>query len=815
MSLYDLSVRITGDSSGLQRSIGEAENSINELDRAAEQLDSTLDEAGRSAAEAFSETAISAVVKLAIAKESTEALLSCLKEYADYESAIMRTSDIFGESSDAITDFAENTAGALGMAESSAYKYAATYGNLFKSITADTEQNANVTLAMLSASATIASKTGRTIDDVTERIRSGLLGNTEAIEDLGIFVNVAMLETTEAFNKMADGRSWEQLEYYEQQQIRTLAILEQANTQFGTGVAQNTATSISTLSGAFADLRVSTGQLASGALVPLISVLTGLIQGVNSTIQWVNALNGTSKTYLGIAAALAFGIPAVTLATKGLALAQTAVHAIQALLIPQTLTFGAVLKSVFGWVSLLALALGALYAIFGDNGIEEPSSDMGDYSNALKNTQINADNASKSISSVKDSANKLSKEIKRVLAGFDELNVLRADGTADSTSLIGIDTSEIDAATAALSAFEDLEYDLEFDSNAGSLSGSVKGIFQKMWVNIKKGFADWNRFWQKSGENMYIGIHEGDWEPLLTQWDGVVRKIFGDDWADFWQDAGINMNTGIKDGDWEPLLTQFDDWMRDKFGDRWSDFWTTRGEKMYEAFEYAKNDINPVFAAIYAGAEFVFGSDWTTFWEEVGADIYDAFNGNSDEVYTALSDLNNKIRSLFGESWTDFWEGVGEAIYDAFHGYDNEEPAAVKILKNDDNPELTKAFTPTAKDSWSTPGAGFDFPEPPDTNQRGLLTSIADTFTLNLPMAARGAIVTEPTALIAGDAGAEALVPLENNTGWMDRIADRINASIQQTGVSGDIHVHAELDGREVGRFCIRAVELNKAYGGG
>ena len=34
-------------------------------------------------------------------------------------------------------------------------------------------------------------------------MRSGLLGNTEAIEDLGVNVNVALLETTEAFETIS------------------------------------------------------------------------------------------------------------------------------------------------------------------------------------------------------------------------------------------------------------------------------------------------------------------------------------------------------------------------------------------------------------------------------------------------------------------------------------------------------------------------------------------------------------------------------------------------------------------------------------
>ena len=40
---------------------------------------------------------------------------------------------------------------------------------------------------------------------------------------------------------------------------------------------------------------------------------------------------------------------------------------------------------------------------------------------------------------------------------------------------------------------------------------------------------------------------------------------------------------------------------------------------------------------------------------------------------------------------------------------------------------------------------------------------------------ARGGIVTEATHAVIGEAGKEAVLPLENNTEWMDILAERIN----------------------------------------
>ena len=57
--------------------------------------------------------------------------------------------------------------------------------------------------------------------------------------------------------------------------------------------------------------------------------------------------------------------------------------------------------------------------------------------------------------------------------------------------------------------------------------------------------------------------------------------------------------------------------------------------------------------------------------------------------------------------------------------------------------------------------------------------------TVSPPKLARGGIVNNPgrgvTATV-GEAGAEAILPLENNTGWMDSLAERIANKINANG---------------------------------
>jgi SLT domain-containing protein len=57
----------------------------------------------------------------------------------------------------------------------------------------------------------------------------------------------------------------------------------------------------------------------------------------------------------------------------------------------------------------------------------------------------------------------------------------------------------------------------------------------------------------------------------------------------------------------------------------------------------------------------------------------------------------------------------------------------------------------------------------------------------NIRKAATGGLVTSSTILNVGEAGTEAIIPLERNTAWMDMLASRINAG---RGNGGNININ-------------------------
>ena len=190
-----------------------------------------------------------------------------------------------GESSQTFLKWVNGNANAMNMGVGEATKYGAVYSNLFSGFIKDSNKLSAYTAKMLQTSAVVAEGSGRSITDVMERIRSGLLGNTEAIEDLGINVNVAMIQSTEAFKRFANGQSWDQLDYQTQQQIRLMAILEQATAKYGTTLSQSVNGRISLFKSLLKDAALNVGN----AFLPIINAIMPVLNSFAMVLKNVTA----------------------------------------------------------------------------------------------------------------------------------------------------------------------------------------------------------------------------------------------------------------------------------------------------------------------------------------------------------------------------------------------------------------------------------------------------------------------------------------------------------------------------------------------
>ena len=72
---------------------------------------------------------------------------------------------------------------------------------------------------------------------------------------------------------------------------------------------------------------------------------------------------------------------------------------------------------------------------------------------------------------------------------------------------------------------------------------------------------------------------------------------------------------------------------------------------------------------------------------------------------------------------------------------------------------------------------------------------------LRMPRLAKGGIVDSATIAMVGEQGKEAVVPLENNTEWMDKLADRLAARM-----ASPTRVSLNVDGKELGWATINSI---------
>ena len=313
----NLMVRCGADFSALTKATNQAKSSINSMSRSTQKatnsirrsagsMQSSIATAGKSASSAFS--GLGKAIKaagIAVAVQQIVAGLSGLtKEAVSVDAQVSNLSRTMGNSQAAFMSWAKNSAAAFGISESAAVRYGNAYSNLISGFISDTSISTAYTKQLIETSAVIASRTGRTVEDVSERIRSGLLGNTEAIEDLGINVNVALLETTDAFNRLARGRSWQQLTFQEQQQVRLFAILEQSAEKFGDELSGGGSSALLSFNAQLENLKLNLGRAFAPILETVIPALTSFIaklsEGIAKVTAFFAALRGIDGTDNGV-----------------------------------------------------------------------------------------------------------------------------------------------------------------------------------------------------------------------------------------------------------------------------------------------------------------------------------------------------------------------------------------------------------------------------------------------------------------------------------------------------------------------------------
>lgn len=337
-------------------------------------------------------------------------------------------------------------------------------------------------------------------------------------------------------------------------------------------------------------------------------------------------------------------------------------------------------------------------------------------------------------------ATKASNKLKRSLAGFDELEILHpASAGAITGAVDGFDPGQ-----------QFKEVPVEIGGALGEAIEKIRSFVQKI-----KGF--WNKeikpLWDK-----VVNTAKEIWGHLEDFWDSkgdVFKSIFGDTWNYVTEKFSNTLDkiknifalfSGIFSGDWGKVW----DSVKNIFINSWKD--------VENEFIFSTNNIKNLLA--------FFGIDVS---EEIGG-LQDAFSG-----------LTKFLSGAFSGDWDTAWQGIVEIANGALRtlrsiviSIVNQAISVINTfirLANNlglNMKEIPLIPTDSSK-MWKGSFGGFinhilEKAKKAKQGARGGITKHA-----------RGGYVQQPSLAYVGERRKkEAILPLEQNLGWADIIADKL-----------------------------------------
>lgn len=297
--------------------------------------------------------------------------------------------------------------------------------------------------------------------------------------------------------------------------------------------------------------------------------------------------------------------------------------------------------------------------------------------------------------------------------------------------------------------------------------GFRKGV-DKVWKGIKDIFF--------AGIDFVKALFEGDWAGMEAAWERIEQAA-----KDLWE----GLVQGLKAG-WE--------WAKQKVADIWSNI----TKKFKEIFgihspstvfaDFGKNMMEGLVNGIKNAISKV-----TTACKEIWSAIKNVFSVVGTWFKDTFTQAWTNVKNVFstgGKIFDGIKEGIANTFKTIVNGLISGINRVIAVPFNTINSILNRIRGITVL--GITPFAGRWGYSPLSVPQ--------------IPMLARGGIVNRPgrgVPAIIGEAGAEAVLPLENNTEWMDILADKIGG--------GTVTIPITLDGKRIATYIVD-IQKKKAF---
>lgn len=222
-----------------------------------------------------------AVVKLAQAT---------IKAASDQGEALNKARVVFGQASQSVIAFSDDSASSFGISKAAALEAAAGFGAMVQSAGLTEKASAELSTELVGLAGDLASFNNQDPTEMLEKLRSGLAGEAEPLRRFGIFISEARVKA-EAY-AMGIATVGEELTDAQKIQARYNIILEdsaKAQGDFGRTLGESLPNQIRVLKAEFTDLAADIGQKLLPVLVDATSVLRSLIDLIQNPAPWDQA----------------------------------------------------------------------------------------------------------------------------------------------------------------------------------------------------------------------------------------------------------------------------------------------------------------------------------------------------------------------------------------------------------------------------------------------------------------------------------------------------------------------------------------------
>lgn len=198
-----------------------------------------------------------------------------------------------------------------------------------------------------------------------------------------------------------------------------------------------------------------------------------------------------------------------------------------------------------------------------------------------------------------------------------------------------------------------------------------------------------------------------------------------------------------------------------------------------------KSTISTVINAVSTTISTVLNSIKTTFstvWNSIKTTVSTIINSVKSTISTMMGSIQTGISTALSSiktNWSNMWTNMKTTVVNIFNGI----WSSIKGVINSIIGGIEKMANGVIKGINGMINAlnklSFDVPDwVPEIGGETFGFNIPTISTISIPRLATGGVVDQATVAMIGEAGQEAVVPLENNTGWMDKIAARIGEII-------------------------------------